>query len=319
MNQHTKGLDDPSALSCDADLPFHLQLFNLIFTCGTSLASCRSKRLHTQGWSSVNMASRNLPNGTSSFLSPLYQRLPEKRASTPVFEDLLEQAPLPGTIQKSLAPDLTHGDDQGQFTNPQLQTWDAATLLNPKAAVAGQQAGPSSLPSRPPSNGPHFTNNAAPQIAFQFSNPGATQDFHSHPFQSSATPDGAVISRTSTPNGMSSMIERMNNVQDRSNVPVPKRRRIEDDSQDQGPRNGFHGNGGSGMLSGYVKQKQQEGQAASFLKPQAQSTVDLTGGIWTSCLSWKFPGLEFIADGEQETMTTSSKLQTRETKKSAMA
>ncbi|KAL1864225.1 hypothetical protein Daus18300_007822 [Diaporthe australafricana] len=224
------------------------------------------------------MASRNLPNGTSSFLSPLSQRLPEKQASTPVLEDLLEQAPPPGTIQKSLTPNLTHGDDQGQFTNPQLQTWDAATLLNPKAAVAGQQAGPSSLPSRPPSNGPHFTNNAAPQIAFQFSNPDATPDFHSHPFQPPATPDGAGISRHSTPNGMSSMIERMNNVQDRSNVPVPKRRRIEDDSQDQGPRNGFHGNGGSGMLSGYVKQKQQEGQAASFIKPQSQSTVDLTGG-----------------------------------------
>ncbi|KAL2292654.1 hypothetical protein FJTKL_07758 [Diaporthe vaccinii] len=77
---------------------------------------------------------------------------------------------------------------------------------------------------------------------------------------------------------MSSMIERMNHVQDRSSVPVAKRRRIGEDSQDQGSRNGFHGNGGSGILSGYVKQKQQEGQAAPSMTPQSQSTVDLTGG-----------------------------------------
>lgn len=74
------------------------------------------------------------------------------------------------------------------------------------------------------------------------------------------------------------MIERMNNVQDRSTVPVAKRRRVGDDSQDQGSRNGFHGNGGTGMLSGYVKQKQQEGQAATSITPRSQSTVDLTGG-----------------------------------------
>lgn len=78
---------------------------------------------------------------------------------------------------------------------------------------------------------------------------------------------------------MSSMIERMNHVQDRSSVPVAKRRRIGDDSQDQGSRNGFHGNGSSGMLSGYVKQKQQEGQATPSMTPQSQSTIDLTGGI----------------------------------------
>ncbi|KAI3402122.1 hypothetical protein diail_51 [Diaporthe ilicicola] len=224
------------------------------------------------------MASRNLPNGTPSFLSLLPQRPPEKRGPAPEFEDMLGQAHPPDTFQKSLTPNLTHRDDKGQYTRPQLQTWDAATLLNPKAAVSGQQAGPSSLPSRPPSNGPQCTNNAAPQVAFQFSTPNAPENFQSHSLQSSPTPDGAGISRHSTPNGMSSMIERMNHVQDRSTVPVPKRRRIEDDSQDPGSKNGFHGNGGSGMLSGYVKQKQQEGQAASFTKPQSQSTVDLTGG-----------------------------------------
>ncbi|KAK7734936.1 hypothetical protein SLS53_007713 [Cytospora paraplurivora] len=73
---------------------------------------------------------------------------------------------------------------------------------------------------------------------------------------------------------MSSMIERVNNVQDRGSAPVPKRRRIEEDSDGQGSQNGFS-NGSSGMLSEYVKQKQQKGQAAPS---SASQTVDLTGG-----------------------------------------
>jgi hypothetical protein len=74
------------------------------------------------------------------------------------------------------------------------------------------------------------------------------------------------------------MIERMNNVQDRSSVPVAKRRRIEEDLDDQGSQSGFNSNGSSGMLSEYVKQKQQEGQKAPSAASQSQTTVDLTGG-----------------------------------------
>ncbi|POS80573.1 SNF2 family domain-containing protein [Diaporthe helianthi] len=167
---------------------------------------------------------------------------------------------------------------QGQPATPQLQSWDAAALLNPKAAVSAQQAAPPSLPSRQPSNGPHFTNSHAPQVSFQFSTPDATENFHSHPPRPSMTPGGIANPRQSTPNGMSLMIERMNNVQDRSTVPVAKRRRIADDSQGHPSRNGFHGNGGGGILSGYVKQKQEEGRVAPSTTPRSQGTVDLTGG-----------------------------------------
>lgn len=232
------------------------------------------------------MASRNLPNGTSDLHSPLPKLPLETHGASSESADLHEHPPLRETLQKPCAPDLTLRYDQGQSTTPQLQSWDAATLLNPKAAVSAQQAGPSSLPSRPPSNGPQFTNNHAPQVSFQFSTTDATDNVHSHPARSAVTPNGTETPRHSTPNGMSSMIERMNNVQDRSSVPMAKRRRIAGDSEDQGSRNGFHGNGGSGMLSGYVKQKQQEGQAAHSITPQSQSTVDLTGGIWTSCPPW---------------------------------
>lgn len=207
-------------------------------------------------------------------------------------ETCASMQPSRDTFHKTCTSDLTLRYDQGQSTKPQLQSWDAAALLNPKASA--QQAGPSSLPSRPPSNGPHFTNNHAPQVSFQFSTPNATENFHSHPSRPSMTPDGAATPRSSTPNGMSSMIERMNNVQDRSTVPVAKRRRIGDDSQDHVSRNGFHGNGSSGMLSGYVKQKQQQGQAVPSTTSRPQSTVDLTGGIWTSCPPWEFVVLDLL-------------------------
>lgn len=77
---------------------------------------------------------------------------------------------------------------------------------------------------------------------------------------------------------MSSMIERTHNVQDRSLVPIAKRRRIDDD--DNGSRNRFHGSGG-GILSNYVKQKQNEGHSSStgMRTPPTFAEIDLTGGI----------------------------------------
>lgn len=79
---------------------------------------------------------------------------------------------------------------------------------------------------------------------------------------------------------MSTMIERMNNVQDRGSVPVAKRRRLEENLDDQSRQNGFHSNGSSGMLSEYVKQKQQEGQKVFPGASRSQATVDLTEGNW---------------------------------------
>lgn len=82
-----------------------------------------------------------------------------------------------------------------------------------------------------------------------------------------------------TPNGMGSMIERMNNVQDRSTVPVAKRQKmLSDDDSEVGRKNGFS-TSSSGILSGYVKDKQREAQSHSGPasgKPHA--LLDLTGG-----------------------------------------
>lgn len=77
---------------------------------------------------------------------------------------------------------------------------------------------------------------------------------------------------------MGSMIEQMNNVQDRSTVPVAKRRKVELDVDEERPKNGFH-SASSGILSGYIKQKQHEKQSTPSLK-QDRPTLDLTGGMY---------------------------------------
>lgn len=75
---------------------------------------------------------------------------------------------------------------------------------------------------------------------------------------------------------MASMIERINNLQDRSSVPMVKRRKIATDADDQTRKNGFSGSS-SGMLSNHIKQKQREKQSTPAAL-QSQSTLDLTGG-----------------------------------------
>lgn len=84
-------------------------------------------------------------------------------------------------------------------------------------------------------------------------------------------------------------------------MPVAKRRRIDfdEDVDDQRGQNGFHGSGSSGMLSGYVKQKQQEGQEFPSAMSQSQTTVDLTGGTCRPCFpmfSLFLLSLEFKSD-----------------------
>lgn len=221
------------------------------------------------------MASRNPNNGTPpSFLSTHPRLPPQQQARTPDlghdFEPLSSRQPPQGHSTAH----LTHMKDEGETTSRQVATWSPAALLNPKSAIASQSIAPASIPSRSHIHGANATNSIATQFAFQFSSPNDAPTFRAQPSQPPMTPD-AGMSRSSTPNGMSTMIERMNNVQDRSSVPVAKRRRIEEDLDGQSGQNGFSSNGSSGMLSEYVKQKQQEGQEAASA---ASTTVDLTGG-----------------------------------------
>ena len=74
------------------------------------------------------------------------------------------------------------------------------------------------------------------------------------------------------------MLERLNNVQDRTAVPQAKRRKLEtielDDSADEQQKRNSFGSGASGILGQHVKDKR--GEAAKTPSLSRVDTVDLT-------------------------------------------
>lgn len=150
-------------------------------------------------------------------------------------------------------------------------------LLNPfayrKAREPQAIARPAFAPSGQFSNGRVTQPRDPVPTQFQFSDLNGFPSSSTPSRQTSAT----QVPTTTMPNSMlGSMIEHMNGVQDRSTVPVAKRRKIEGEGDDEAQKNGVR-SAGSSILSSYIKQKQQEGQSLPSAK-KAQSTLDLTGG-----------------------------------------
>lgn len=87
---------------------------------------------------------------------------------------------------------------------------------------------------------------------------------------------------------MGSMIERMNGVQDRSTVPVPKRRKIaEDDGGDAHRFKSHDGGSSSGMLSGYLEEKKRADQPMpTSLTGKKTPVLDLTAGTFCDTLPY---------------------------------
>ena len=87
-------------------------------------------------------------------------------------------------------------------------------------------------------------------------------------------PSAGPSSRASTPssingygaNGINHQLQRLHNVQDRSNVPTAKRRRLEQEDSNDGftppPMRG-----GSGDLGTYVKEQQNKGNGSTAAAP----------------------------------------------------
>ena len=112
-------------------------------------------------------------------------------------------------------------------------------------------------------------------MVFQFSSTNGTPNSG---YQSPATPTPEDVngnSQDAPAAGMSRMIERMNNVQDRSSFPLPKRRKIGED-EDGSSTPGTFRSGGNGMLGEYVRQQRDQTQSVPTLK--SAPSVDLTGG-----------------------------------------
>ncbi|KAB5523936.1 SNF2 family N-terminal domain-containing protein [Coniochaeta sp. 2T2.1] len=148
-------------------------------------------------------------------------------------------------------------------------------LLNPKGHNAALPRTQSSVQmSRPMPNG--F--GSQPPVAYQFS---SASDSNLHAMHGQGLPyhnqNPAFLSQQQAQtNGMGSFLERMNNVQDRSDVPQPKRRKTvaEGDIPDpNAPNGGFHF-GSGGILGQAVKDEQQKNPAQP--RTGRVETVDLT-------------------------------------------
>lgn len=186
-----------------------------------------------------------------------------------------------------------------------------ALLLNPKGKnFDSESMQPKASQPRLGSNGFDPGANRQPNLSFEFSNTdgngfdmkpngeyqSASQYSNSNHFSPSNPPAAQysmpymsnmadALPKSHSPlngmsnlpmnNSMGSMIERINNVQDRSTVPLAKRQKLMD-SDNEGFKNGFS-SGSSGMLSAYVKDKQRTGVPTG----NAQATLDLTGGMYS--------------------------------------
>ncbi|TAQ90241.1 hypothetical protein B7494_g1406 [Chlorociboria aeruginascens] len=199
---------------------------NLLPSSSTEMAS----------WNNPN--SNGYPNGTPHLHSPT--AYPAASASSQPRRNL-ESTSYTGT---------TNGAPQ----------WNAAALLNPRAAHQIQQH-----PPRIP-----FTNGASPQLAFHFDSPSGSQpnaqpyappqqrnrvrnsrnqegDFTSTNFSSSSYGHGEMP-------GMGHMLERMHNVAERDIISAPKRRKLDD----AGKKAEFSGGGRDSILGEYMREKQEQ-------------------------------------------------------------
>ncbi|KAI0152276.1 SNF2 family N-terminal domain-containing protein [Hypoxylon sp. NC0597] len=137
-----------------------------------------------------------------------------------------------------------------------------ALLLNPKGYSASSPSARQNVPSRPTFNS---SNNSA-DVEFQFSTP---QDGFAPVAQSGYT-NGHAITQ---PNNFGDMIDRMNNIEQRTFAPQIKRRKLEAEDSFDSVRT--FGNGGSGDVGQYVRDKRQEAANQQFSAKRVEA-VDLT-------------------------------------------
>ncbi|KAK3369028.1 SNF2 family N-terminal domain-containing protein [Lasiosphaeria ovina] len=157
--------------------------------------------------------------------------------------------------------------------------WDAATLLNPRAAsVASSTTQPVvGAPSRSLSS-----SNLPDAMTFEFTNPsnpsGSSLSVPAFDGQNPRPPNPPTMPIFQ--NGFGQRIERLNNVQERIAVPQPKRRKTQSEADPPSANSPFGGLGGftrlsSGSLGEHVKKEATDSQSSlSVLKPM--ETVDLT-------------------------------------------
>lgn len=159
-------------------------------------------------------------------------------------------------------------------------TWNPAALLQPNrkpASPSVQQPEPRSMPSPVPHRTPSRASappNTNGTLAFQFATPNGPAS--AGPSSGPSTPPD---SQPRNALGPGHFVERIHHIQERSEVPNPKRRKVEDEDAPKGTKMAVRG--GSGVLGQALKDQRQDSSGTST--PQSL-TVDLTDGEISSCL-----------------------------------
>lgn len=154
-----------------------------------------------------------------------------------------------------------------QTMDPAALNLNPALLLNPKGYSASAPASQTGSPKT-------FQRPENPEaLEFQFSTPNdgyAAQGHLQLPEVSLAT-NGYNSPQM---NGFGSMIDRMNNLEQRAFVPQPKRRKTQDE-RDNSYNHGF-GSGNGGMLASHIRENREA--ATNHIPLRSVETVDLTDG-----------------------------------------
>lgn len=167
-----------------------------------------------------------------------------------------------------------------------VPSWSPSALLQPHRRSPEMTR--SMTPGQPspiihhhgPSSAPPSRKNTP--VVFEFPSAEETQS-------AAASPSGPSTPRSIAehhiPNS-SYWIERTHNLQDRSDIPQPKRRRTED-GQDAKIGIQMPVRSGSGVLGDYVKSRHKEPSGhSSSASLSSSATVDLTGSKWRELKMW---------------------------------
>ncbi|KAK3988560.1 putative SWI/SNF-related matrix-associated actin-dependent regulator of chromatin subfamily A member 3-like 1 [Cladorrhinum sp. PSN332] len=167
-------------------------------------------------------------------------------------------------------------------------SWDPAALLNPKVKAANAAA-PSPRPPHPSASTPNLTalhHRAQQQDQMTFQYPNSTGpvviDFTGAGL---GTPEHHFHHNRIFHNGSTSNIERLHNVQERTSLPQPKRRKTENEHDPSpghlafAPAHGVFAGGNSGILAQHIKHERANAPATQFNltpSPSVGGTIDLT-------------------------------------------
>ncbi|KAG5989524.1 hypothetical protein E4U52_005488 [Claviceps spartinae] len=254
-------------------------------------------------------------NGTShpSQLTgwPLRETTVPLRGSRPPAE-AMEQVTSTSTHSPSATSPSARVKNRLSHPPGSMSSWNPAALLQPSRrgfSATDLRNLPSGRPLSTPSQS-SYSQGRAPspavndQMVFQFTSASDTSSLNDND-HASATPT-PPSGEAPTSGGTGGWIERVNNVQQRTSVPHPKRRKTEDAHDFAAKSSNMPVRSSSGMLGDYVKDRRQEANGLAILP--AAPMVDLTDGTDDEVMVIDDPKNEEVCYGMAKTSLNCSRV-----------